>query len=77
MIMEARCWWLKSVILAKKFMKPHLKIKTLGVVVHACHPSNTWKHKIGRWRSKPAWANSEILIPEQPDQKRLEARLKW
>jgi hypothetical protein len=42
-----------------------------------CHPSNGGKHKIGRFQSKPDWAKSKTLSPKQPEQKGLEAWLKW
>jgi hypothetical protein len=51
-------------LLAKKFMKSHLNIKKLGMVVHTCHPSSGRKLQIGRLQSKPPGQNSETLSPK-------------
>jgi hypothetical protein len=33
----------------KKVCKTYLNGKKLGMVAHACHPSDSRKHKIGLW----------------------------
>jgi hypothetical protein len=35
--------------LGKKFVRPHLSGKKLGMVVNSCHPSDREKCKIGSW----------------------------
>jgi hypothetical protein len=35
---------------AKKFVKPHLNRKKLGVMVYICHPNNSEKCKIGEFQ---------------------------
>jgi hypothetical protein len=54
------CYWedhgSKPVQVKKKFARPHLNGKELGVMVHACRPSDGKKHKIGESRSRLAWA---------------------
>jgi hypothetical protein len=48
---------------AKKFVRPHLNGKKLGVVVCTCHPSDGRRLKIGgSWSSLP-WAKSKTLFP--------------
>jgi hypothetical protein len=45
-------------------VRPHLTGKKLGMVVHACHPSNRMKHKTeGSW-FRLAWAKINTLSPK-------------
>jgi hypothetical protein len=39
----------------------NLNRKKLGVMAHACHPSDSRKHKRGGSKSRPALAKSESL----------------
>jgi hypothetical protein len=43
----------------KKFGRPPTQGKKLGVVTHACHPSNSGKPKIGDPQSRPVWAKKK------------------
>jgi hypothetical protein len=45
------------------------------MIVHACHPRDGGKSKIGGPQSRLAWAKSKTLSPKQPMQKELQARL--
>jgi hypothetical protein len=45
----------------KKLLRPHLNGKKLGMVAHACHPSDIRKPKIGGLQSGPALAKSKTL----------------
>jgi hypothetical protein len=44
---SSRLAWVK-----KKFMRPHLNRKKLGVVMCICHLSYSGKNKIGGWPGK-------------------------
>jgi hypothetical protein len=73
----AGCQWLTPVILAtwqaeirrivvpgqprQTFVRHNLSEKNLGVVVHACHPSDGGKHKIGELLSSALWVKSETI----------------
>jgi hypothetical protein len=46
------------------FMRSSSQWEKLGMVAHACHPSNGGKHKIGGSQSKVALANSKTLSPK-------------
>jgi hypothetical protein len=51
---------------AEKFVRPHLNGKNLDMVAHACHFSNSMKHKIGGTQSSLAWGKSKTLSPKYP-----------
>jgi hypothetical protein len=55
---------------SKKFGRPHLDGKKLGVVAHACHPSAGRKHKIGGPWSRPVRTKSETPISKLTRAKR-------
>jgi hypothetical protein len=77
---KTRYWWFTPVILAtqeakigritipgqhgKKFSRPYINRKKLGVVVHYSHTSYSGQPKIGRLRSRQAWEKSKTLSPE-------------
>jgi hypothetical protein len=48
----------------KDLQDPISTEKKLGVVVCACHPSDSEKNKIGRLWSRSAWGKSETLSPK-------------
>jgi hypothetical protein len=50
-------------------LRLYLNGKKLGMVVHACHPSYGRKLKIGGSESRPAWAKSESLSPNNQNKK--------
>jgi hypothetical protein len=57
---------------AKKVCKSHLNIKkekkkNLSAVVHACHPSNSGKHKIGGSQPRLTWA--DVYLQNNQNQK--------
>jgi hypothetical protein len=54
----------------KKVYKIPFQWKKAGMVIHACHPGNGGKHKIGGLWSMMARAKSETLFPKQPELKR-------
>jgi hypothetical protein len=48
-----------------KYLQDSISMENkLGVVLNACHPSYSGKHKTGESQSMPAWAKSETLSPE-------------
>jgi hypothetical protein len=49
---------------AKKFTRPHLNRKNLGMVAGTCHRSYSGKPKIGVSQSWLAWAKEETLSPK-------------
>jgi hypothetical protein len=57
-------------------VRPHFNRKELGVVTHACFPSDGRKLKIGEFMSKLAWAKSGACL-QNNEQEWLEAWLKW
>jgi hypothetical protein len=59
-----------------KLMRPQLRGKKLGMVLHSCCPTYNRKLKIGDGSPGQA-SNHKILAPNYPEQKGLEVRLKW
>jgi hypothetical protein len=59
---------------AKRFLRPHLNRKKLGMVVCTCHPSEDRKHKIGGSWFRLTWAKSKT-ISKITKAKGLEAQL--
>jgi hypothetical protein len=57
--------------LGKKFARPPLNGKKWDVVLHACHSSASGELKIGGSPSGSAWAESETLSPQYPEEKGL------
>jgi hypothetical protein len=47
----------------KSLQDPISTEKKLGVVAHACHPSNSKEGKIES-QARPVWAKSETLSPK-------------
>jgi hypothetical protein len=45
----------------KKFVRPHLNRKKLGMVLYTCHPRDGRKPEIGRLQSPSTWAKSKTL----------------
>jgi hypothetical protein len=48
----------------KKFVRPHLDGKTVGMVACTCPSSYSGKLKIGGLQSRLAWAKIETLSPK-------------
>jgi hypothetical protein len=49
----------------KKFARPHLHIKKLGMEACTYHPRNGRKHKIGGSLSRPAWAKKQDTVSKK------------
>jgi hypothetical protein len=55
----------------KKFVRPHINGKTLGVVVHTWHPNYGKNHKIWESCSRPAWTNVRPYVQNNQWKNRL------
>jgi hypothetical protein len=65
--------WFKA-RLGKKFVKPHLNRKMLGMIAH---PSYGKKFKAGGSQSRLNWAKCKTLFQKPSEQKGVELWLKW